>query len=460
MNILRTLTFSVALSSILAGAARADVETKGIDASKCRAQQSIDVATLKTDTAAKTIKNDSATQTLTVYCPIKKVTSGPNVSNDYIKSVTLDVTFDLPGTIACTVDTWRTGVTEGVDGNKLPLSFGNSLTRTTATATKQALTMTGGASTTARYWQGTSDTFGRASWYYSMVRCRLPPKATLHPYKVLESGLDTGHTIEPMITCPLDSDMSWRMNEDDTSNPGPQGYVQAQSSGLKEKFRFTCPTTNNRLIQLAFGHASGPNISGCSFNNTNMAAPQWLAYNGAEWPTEVLPVAWDRTMLVPVNGTFTLTCGQYGPQGDSKWMSMRTAPAPTRTWTVSASNNSGGANLATDGKGNTRWTTNTRGLKNMYYEINMGPNPPVVTNLILDSGTSTNDYARKFTILFSWDHTNWFELKQVTAKGPVVSTTFSEQVAPYWRIRLDQDLPAPNTYWSVHELNLLRNNAY
>lgn len=454
------LALAGTLASLTSATARADVETTGMDASKCIAQQSVDVPKLKANKTAKTIKNDSATETLTVYCPIKKVASGPGISNDYIKRVTLDLTFDLPGTASCEVWTWRTGVDSGVDNNRLSPTFGNSLTRTTATATKQPLTLTGGAATTARYWDGTSATYGRASWYFSMVRCRLPPKATIHPYKVLESGADTGYTIEPMSTCALDSDMSWRVNEDDTSRPGPTGQVQAQASGTAEKFRYTCPTTNNRIYQLAFGHASGPNISGCSLNNPNMAAPQWLAFNGPEWPTEVLPVAYAPTMLIPMNGAFTLYCGQYGPQGDSKWMSIRTAPNRSRAgrWTVKASNNTNGVDGALDSSGGTRWATNTRGLAGMWYQIDFGTNIPVISNVILDSGTWTNDWARKFTVMFSSDAVNWFELPQ-TATGPVTSVTFSEQAYRYMRIRLDQDMPGTN-YWSIAELNVMRNNAY
>lgn len=461
------LAFAGALASLVtAGAARADVPSPEYDAQGCRPAIFNEVGRWELNDAEDSIKNKSAV-TSTLYCPIKKLASGPGVTNDYIKTITLPFTYEQPGLVRCVAQTWRTGIQYGESSvdNLLTGSFEASNNQTTATTTKKNLTLAGGPWTRSGYWDGTSASFGKASWYYSMVRCSVPPGAKLWPYKVTESGTSTGYTIAPMTTCPLTSDMNWRITQNEDNNAhGPSGYVMAQAYGGFKKFYFICPVTNGQVVQLAVGHASGVNPSGCNLDSSNMAAPTWATiYTGSDWPTDVLALPYSRSLYVPSTGSHKLYCGQDGASGDSKWMSIRTLPNPSQVgkWTVTASSNAGAANQAIDRVGTTRWNTNGRGLKDAWYQVDFGTGPPpTVTNVILDAGGSTNDYARKFTVMFSSDGANWFEVSQFTGTGPLTSVTFSEQTWRFLRIRLDQDMPAPNTYWSIHELQLLRNSGY
>lgn len=460
----RALAFAVALTSLAAaGAARADVTSPAYDPSKlCRAEWYDQVGRWQTNTGEKSIKNNSAIKSK-LYCPIRKVTSAPGVYNDYIQKVELPFTFAQPGQVDCVVRTWRTGVNGSQEDNVLRPAFASMLNQTTATTNdqKKTMTITGGPSTTAGFWDGTSPSFGKPSWYYSMVTCDVPPGAKLWPYKVTEAGADRGYTIDPMITCPLTSDMHWRMSENPSGVPGPTGYVMAQAFGGLSKFYFSCPVPNKNFVQVSLGRA-GVQVSGCSMDTTNIVTPQWPATNGTEWPTDVLPLPYHRSIYVPSTGTHTLHCGQTSSSGDSKWMSYRTIPNNSKTthWTASASSNNTEAytDRAIDNDGSSRWNTNGRGLKNAWYQVDFGSNIPVISNLILDSGTSTNDWARKFTVMFSNDGNSWIELNQYTGTGSVTSVTFSEQAHRFIRIRLDQDMPG-TSYWSIHELQLLRNNG-
>jgi hypothetical protein len=461
------LAFAVALTS-LAGAARADVTPAvAYNTKDCRPARYDEVDRWQKNDAEQSIKNNS-TERSVLFCPIKKLASGPGVYDDYIKTVSLPFTFAQAGQVECVVQTWRTGILYGESSvdNVLTPTFGASLNQTTPTTNdaKKTLTITGGPATLAGYWDGNSAGLGRGSWYYSMVRCSVPPGAKLWPYKITEAGTNRGYTIDPMISCPLTSDMHWRVsdNYDDSNVHGPSGFVMAQAFGTLQKFYFTCPVKNGQVVQLGLGHASGGNISGCSLDSTNMAAPQWPAsVFGPEWPSDVIALPYTRSLYVPSTGAHTLTCGQTGRLGDSKWMSIRTAPFANRIgkWAVTASNNAGAANQAIDANGGSRWTTNGRGLKNMWYQVDLGTGTTSITNLILDAGTSTNDYARKFTVMVSDNASSWIELGQFTGTGPLTSVTFSEQPYRYFRIRLDQDMPAPNTYWSIHDIQLIRNNG-
>ena len=94
----------------------------------------------------------------------------------------------------------------------------------------------------------------------------------------------------------------------------------------------------------------------------------------------------------------------------------------------------------------------------MWYEVDLGPNFGAFNEITLDSGSSTNDYARSFTVYVLNPYTsNWDPLASVTATSPFTSVTFPEQYARYFYIALNQNIvDAKNTpwYWSIYNLGV------
>ncbi|MDB4981248.1 MAG: hypothetical protein JWM82_2000 [Myxococcales bacterium] len=77
----------------------------------------------------------------------------------------------------------------------------------------------------------------------------MAPGATISgDISVTESGSSTGYTIDPMITCPLTSDMAWLYVDANTISAG---YTRAQASGSALKSVYTCPVPNNAVVEVA-----------------------------------------------------------------------------------------------------------------------------------------------------------------------------------------------------------------
>jgi hypothetical protein len=132
-------------------------------------------------------------------------------------------------------------------------------------------------------------------------------------------------------------------------------------------------------------------------------------------------------------------------------------PLSRKAWVVSGSPGAEAttpqdlATNAIDGKLDTRWSTGANQLPFNFFQVDLGA-PTTISRLVMDAGTSPDDFPRTFDIQVSDDGNNWTQIaggagsKQVTdVRFPAVKTRYVkiDQSSAYW----------PN-YWSIAELNL------
>jgi len=123
-------------------------------------------------------------------------------------------------------------------------------------------------------------------------------------------------------------------------------------------------------------------------------------------------------------------------------------------WVASASHNSSGAGSLIDASGtSTRWSSNTGMTNGMWVQLDLGV-ARTFSRLTMDSGGSTNDYARGYSIYVSDNGTDWATqtaIKTGTGSGAVIDTSFTSVTKRY--VRIVQTGSAGN-WWSISDLNL------
>jgi mono/diheme cytochrome c family protein len=131
--------------------------------------------------------------------------------------------------------------------------------------------------------------------------------------------------------------------------------------------------------------------------------------------------------------------------------------AKRQEWKVSASDNSGSAALAIDGKLNTRFDTARAQAPGMWYQIEL-PKPVAVSGLLLDAGESINDYPRGYQVEISGDGVTWGQ-PVATGKGdgPITEIRFPPSKGRF--IKIVQTGSTDGLWWSIHELNILTPGA-
>ena len=133
-----------------------------------------------------------------------------------------------------------------------------------------------------------------------------------------------------------------------------------------------------------------------------------------------------------------------------------TNPDPTETplsrsgWTATASSSIGGDTpaMALDGNAGTRWSTGTPMAAGQTFTLDLGT-ARSLNQVTMDSGGSTGDYARGYTVALSANGSTWVDVKSGTGTSAVVTATFPEQTARY--VRITQTGSAPS-WWSVSEI--------
>lgn len=130
---------------------------------------------------------------------------------------------------------------------------------------------------------------------------------------------------------------------------------------------------------------------------------------------------------------------------------MTTGAALPRTgWTATASSNADGdvPSNVLDGDINTRWSTGTPQVPGQSLRVDMGK-AQQISQVVMDSGGSSGDYARGYQIFLSTDGTHWgTAVATGIGAGQIVAPRFSPQTARY--IRVDQT-GSSGSWWSVAE---------
>jgi O-glycosyl hydrolase len=125
---------------------------------------------------------------------------------------------------------------------------------------------------------------------------------------------------------------------------------------------------------------------------------------------------------------------------------------PRDAWVVTASSSAAGeppSNMI-DGDIASRWSSGTGMVPGMSITIDMGATE-TFSQIVMDSGASTGDYARGWEIFVSDDGTTWGDpIATGVGSGRIVTASFADQTARY--VRIVQTADGGGFWWSVAEL--------
>ena len=124
-------------------------------------------------------------------------------------------------------------------------------------------------------------------------------------------------------------------------------------------------------------------------------------------------------------------------------------------WKLSASHNEKDVAKALDGNDVTRWSSNKPQSPGMWFEIEL-PAAADVAGVVLDCTKSANDYPRGYKVELSNDGSAWDKpILQGQGNNSVTELLFPKAVNTRF-IRITQTGEAKGTFWSIHELQVLK----
>jgi len=132
-----------------------------------------------------------------------------------------------------------------------------------------------------------------------------------------------------------------------------------------------------------------------------------------------------------------------------------TTAAPTALarsgWVASANPSSGDVPAnALDGNAATRFSSGSAMTNGQTFTLDLG-SARTFDQVTMDSGGSTQDYARAFTVQTSTDGATWTNVTTGTGTSAVVTARFANQTARWVRI---VQTGSNSSWWSIAELNL------
>ena len=125
-------------------------------------------------------------------------------------------------------------------------------------------------------------------------------------------------------------------------------------------------------------------------------------------------------------------------------------------WKLNASHNAASVAKAVDGVMETRYDTRTPQVPGMWVEVEL-PQLTEVSGIRLEHGSSGGDYPRGYLVQSSEDGSNWKDVSAGEGKAGVMEIRFDSRKLK--AIRVTQPGSAKGSYWSIHELELLRPEA-
>jgi hypothetical protein len=120
-------------------------------------------------------------------------------------------------------------------------------------------------------------------------------------------------------------------------------------------------------------------------------------------------------------------------------------------WVASASVGNSASN-ALDGNLTTQWTAGVLQANGQWFQVDM-QTTNMVAKIVMDAGSSTNDYPRGYQVNVSNDGTNWCSPVATGAGNSAVTTiTFPMQTARY--IRVTETGTTTTDFWSINEFSV------
>jgi hypothetical protein len=122
------------------------------------------------------------------------------------------------------------------------------------------------------------------------------------------------------------------------------------------------------------------------------------------------------------------------------------------SWTATASSTAAGTTTGgtLDGNAGTRWSTGITQANGQWYQVDMGNNQ-TFNRVLIDAGSTTNDYPRGYQVQVSTNGTSWTTVASGTGSTASVLVEFPVQVARYLKV---VQTGTSTSWWSIHELNV------
>jgi uncharacterized repeat protein (TIGR02543 family) len=129
------------------------------------------------------------------------------------------------------------------------------------------------------------------------------------------------------------------------------------------------------------------------------------------------------------------------------------AALPRTGWVATASGSGGGSPAnAIDGNGGTRWSPGVNQANGQYFQGDLG-SAQTFGQIVLDAGSSPNDYPRGYRVNVSNDGLNWGSAVATGSGSSAVTTiNFAPQTARY--IKVIQTGSSSSYWWSIYEFNV------
>ena len=151
-----------------------------------------------------------------------------------------------------------------------------------------------------------------------------------------------------------------------------------------------------------------------------------------------------------------LTKGRVAPWTIEELRAGYPTPIQNRSeWKLSASHNEKDLGNAIDGNDATRWSSNKAQAPGMWLQIEL-PAETEIAGVVLDSAKSGNDYPRGYKVELSKDGSAWDKpILQGQGSNSVTELLFPKPTMTKF-IRIIQTGEAKGTFWSIHDLQVLK----
>jgi hypothetical protein len=277
----------------------------------------------------------------------------------------------------------------------------------------------------------------------------------------LGTSLDReGWTATASDVSPWPTDVVEHMLDGDTDSRYSSGT--GQQNGMWIQVDMAKPQTFNRVVL----------DSGSSTGDYARSADVYVSSDGTSW-TKVASVAASGQQIELAS--FATQTARYlkvvntGSSGN--WWSIAElgvynntdpdpepdpgAPLARDGWMATASDESPWPNDALahilDGDAGSRYSSGTSQYDGMWIQVDMAQ-PKTFTKVELDSGSSTDDYARAADVYVSSDGTSWTKVASIVGDGqPLQVASFPAQTARYIKV---VSTGSAGNWWSIAEFNV------
>jgi len=254
------------------------------------------------------------------------------------------------------------------------------------------------------------------------------------------------------------SQSGWAVSAFSTESGGSVNY--AVDGNISTRWSSGQTQSNGQWFQIDTGENRSFNRILLDTGNSTYDYPRGYdiqtSNNGSNWVTVASGTNNDANLLVefPVQFARYIKIVQTGTS--SSWWSIHELKVygekekDRSSWTASASATESGSSAgnALDGNAGTRWSSGASQSTGQWYQVDLGSNQ-WFNHIVIDSGSSTGDYARKFIVEVSYDATNWTKVANDEGTEQVTIVNFPIAEARYIKITLQG---SSGNWWSIHEI--------